>query len=301
MMRTRTKKNILEKAETLNQKNDRNQAQKEESLMFLSTAVEIGNKILCCIPVKYLKIDHEMYQRPLQKNFKYLLDNWDDNKCDALTVNYREDGFFYVINGQHRSEVARMKGITQLVCDVFVGLTLKEEAELFVGQYDGTSKLSPIDSYRANIIRGEKIDTLIGKVCDRYGIRVTADKGTMVLGSLTVARRILKPVKDSSGKYHTSEDNTKILEWIFDIFRDGNWNGYKDTYNADMMQALWYIWRNNQGNLHTAKNRLTIYFQGSSPKELKAIGNLKYPDCGHGGGIYRVMMDIVNGETPLAA
>ena len=60
------------------------------------------------------------------------------------------------------------------------------------------------------------------------------------------------------------------------------------------MQSLWYVWRNNQGSLNTAKNKLIKFFMNSSPKELKSFGNLEYPECGHGGGIYRIMMDIIN-------
>lgn len=236
-----------------------------------------------------------MYQRPLQKNFKYLLDNWDSDKCDPITVNYRNDGFFYIINGQHRESAAEVLGIKQIVCDVFVGLSLKEEADLFAGQYDGTTKLNPIDSYRANIIRGEEIDTLIREVCDKYGVSVTHDKAPKVLGSLTVVRNIVKPsVTDSGGKSNDASENVKIVEWIFDIFRQSGWESYKDTYNADMMQSLWYVWRNNQDILTTAKRKLINFFKTSSPKEVKSLGNIEYPDCGHGGGIYRVMTDIIN-------
>jgi len=264
-------------------------------LTFLNTAVEIGNKIFCCILVKLLKIDHEMYQRPLQKNFKYLLDNWDNNKCDPITVNYRSDGHFYIINGQHRETVAEMLGITQIVCDVFVGLTLKEEADLFAGQYDGTTKLNPVDSYRANIIRGEEIDTLIKKVCDKYGVSVTHNKAPKVLGRLTVVRNIVKSsVNNAGGKSSDAKENVKIVVWIFDIFKRSGWENYKDTYNADMMQSLWYVWRNNQDILTIAKRKLIEFFESSSPKEIKALGKIKYSDCGHGGGIYRVMMDIIN-------
>lgn len=66
-------------------------------------------------------------------------------------------------------KLQRQKGlINQIVCDVFVRVSLKEEAELFAGQYEGTTKLNPIHSYRANIIRGEEVDTLIKEVCDKY-------------------------------------------------------------------------------------------------------------------------------------
>ena len=54
------------------------------------------------------------------------------------------------------------------------------------------------------------------------------------------------------------------------------------------------VWRNNQDILTTAKRRLIEFFEKSSPKEVKALGNIEYTDFGHGSGIYRVMMDIIN-------
>lgn len=65
MNKTRTKRDLLETMENLNSQNQKNKEQKEEAYAFLNTAVEIGNKIFCCIPIKMLRIDHEMYQRPL--------------------------------------------------------------------------------------------------------------------------------------------------------------------------------------------------------------------------------------------
>lgn len=124
---------------------------------------------------------------------------------------------------------------------------------------------------------------------------VTHDKAPKVLGSLTIVRNIVKPsVTNSGGKSSDASENVKIVDWIFDIFKQSGWENYKDTYNADMMQSLWYVWRNNQEMLTTAKRKLITFFENSSPKELKALGNIEYPDRGHGGGIYRAMMDIIN-------
>lgn len=58
------------------------------------------------------------------------------------------------------------------------------------------------------------------------------------------------------------------------------------------------MWNNNQNILETVENKLIDFFKTSSPKELKALGNLNYPDCGHGGGIYRVMLEIINESEP---
>ncbi len=85
MKDTRTKRELLETMERLNKQDKKNKEQKEEALTFLNTTVEIGNKIFCCIPIKMLRIAHDMYQRPLQKSFKYLLDNWDSNKPELFT------------------------------------------------------------------------------------------------------------------------------------------------------------------------------------------------------------------------
>lgn len=295
MEKTRTKRQLLETMEKLNKQNTLNMQQKEDALTFLNTAVEIGNKIFCCIPVRMLKVDHEKYQRPLQKNFKYLLDNWDSDQCDPIVVNYRADGYYYVIDGQHRATAVQTLGITQIVCDVFVGLTLEEEADKFVTQYDGTTKLKAIDSYRANIIRKQEIDTLIKEVCDKYGLTITKERAPKMFGSLTIARRIVKPsATNSGGKSSNPRENLKIMEWIFDIFKQSEWEGYDDTYNSDMMQCLWYVWRNNQNALATAQRKLIEFFKTTSPKGVKSLGNVKYPECGHGGGIYRVLMDAIN-------
>lgn len=195
MREERSKRKMLQTMEKLNKKDMKNLEQKAEALSLLNNAVEIGNKVFCYIPVKMFRIDHDAYQRPLQSSVKNIMDNWENDKCDPITVNYRSDGYYYVINGQHRIEAARAKGILQIVADVFVGLTIKEEANLFAGQYDGVTKLNPIDSFKANVTRGEEIDTLIKGVCNKYGVSVPRKKVPKVLGSLTVIRRIVTPSK----------------------------------------------------------------------------------------------------------
>lgn len=70
MNETRTERDLLETMEKLNRQNKKNTEQKEEAFIFLNTAVEIGNKIFCCIPVKLLRIDHEMYLASITKEFQ---------------------------------------------------------------------------------------------------------------------------------------------------------------------------------------------------------------------------------------
>ena len=295
----RNKEKMIELMEKMNAENSKNKGQKDDALSFFSGAIPIGNKVFCCIPEKLLKIDHENYQRPLESSINKISDNWNDDKCDAITVNYRNDGYFYVINGQHRTEAARKNGIKNLLCDVFVGLSLAEEAELFVTQYDGNTKIRPTDSYRANILRGEIVDTTIKNICDEYGLTITRAKVPCSMKSITVVRRIVNQGikgKDEAEQKVICESNAEKVRWIFDIISKSGWNAYADAYNADVMQSLSYVWNGTQNKRKTAMNRLIEVLSNSSPMGVKSLGNIKYPDMGHGGGVYRVFMDVVEGR-----
>ncbi|QEX37296.1 ParB/Srx family N-terminal domain-containing protein [Staphylococcus lugdunensis] len=48
------------------------------------------------------------YQSPVKENqVKRILKNFDKDSLDAITVNLRPNGFYYIIDGQHRVEVLK--------------------------------------------------------------------------------------------------------------------------------------------------------------------------------------------------
>ena len=85
---------------------------KNSPAIFLSNAHTIGGKKFVFLPVSELKIDHG-YQRPIRSKIKRMVREWDYNLCDVILVSYR-DGKFYVVDGQHRVEAARQKGVEML-------------------------------------------------------------------------------------------------------------------------------------------------------------------------------------------
>lgn len=259
--------------EKLNKENMLNKSEKALAVTLFKNAVKVGNKIFLEIPLELLKIDHEMYQRPLQRHVRTIAKGWKDDKCDPLMVNYRNDGFFYVIDGQHRYEAALMRGIESLVCVIFVGLTIKEEADLFTEQNEGTKKLSPYDTYKANLCRGEAIDTQIQEACNNYGIRVEKANLVKTLKSVTAARSIVK----SYGK--------ESLDWIFNLLQDCGWNNFKETYTADMMQSLNNIRINYIDSLTYVRTTLIDFFKDSCPKEVIAFANAEYPQYGRANSV----------------
>lgn len=106
------------------------------------------------------------------------------SKVGILVTSLREDGFYYVLDGQNRAELMRKVGLapeTQVRCEVFVGLTKKEEAAIFLARND-----------KQNV---DKID--------KHGVATTEeDPATMALNASlgSVGLRIGK---------HPSEDSTQ--------------------------------------------------------------------------------------------
>ena len=281
----RSKESMLAEMIRLNEENSLNMDNKRLSLSLFKNSTKTGNKIFLEIPVSLLKVDTDMYQRTLQRHVRVIARNWNDDKCDPLMVNYRSDGFFYVIDGQHRLEAAKMRGIESLVCIVFVGLSIKEEADLFTEQNEGTKKLSPFDTFKANLCRGNETDVLINNICHKYGIEVKRENRVRTLKSVTVARKIVQ----SGGK--------ESLEWIFSMFKKSGWDNFKETYTADLIYGMYTTKVNNTECLKTAEKALVNFFIKSSPREVAALGNSEYPQYGRQVRINMILDEIIREGT----
>lgn len=281
----RTKEGMLKEMKKLNTENNLNPDIKALSTTLFENAIKIGNKIFLCIPTSLMKIDHDMYQRALQRHVRMIAKNWNDDKCDPLMVNYRNDGYFYVIDGQHRLEAALMRNIERLVCVVFVGMSIKEEADIFTEQNEGTKKLSPYDTYKANICRGEEIDTKIDTVCKRYGIKVVKSSSIKTLRSVTAARKIVK----NSG--------AATLDWIFYIFKKSGWDNFKESYSSCIMMGLYNIRMIYSKNIPKIENIIINFFKTSSPKEITALGNAEYPQYGPVVRINKILVEIIKSDN----
>lgn len=280
----RTKETMIATMQRMNKENGYNTEEKKMAITLLKNAQKVGNKVFLEIPLSLMRVDHEMYQRALQRHVRTIAKNWNDDKCDPPMVNYRNDGYFYLIDGQHRFEAAAMRGLDSLVCCVFVGLSIKEEADLFTEQNEGTKKLSPFDTYKANLCRGEHIDTQIQEVCNKYGIKVEPGAGIRKLKSVTIARKIVR----CSGK--------DTLDWIFGLISMCGWNNFKDTYGADVLQALYNVSTNYHDDLDDVKNKLVEFFQVSSPSEIAALGNVEFPQHGRAIRFNMILDEVIKDE-----
>src|SRR5436190_6658837 len=99
------------------------------------------------LPVGQLFIDVS-YQRHTDEGLLHrLIKNWADNYSGCLEVNRRPDGVHAVFDGGHRTKAAleRFGENHRLLCKVFEGLTVEEEANLFVELNKSRKPIKVID------------------------------------------------------------------------------------------------------------------------------------------------------------
>ena len=242
----------------------------------MANSYTLWGKKIADIPLNLLELDHS-YQRVETGNAKNIADNWDDNACEFLLVSYR-NGKFYVIDGQHRMIAAKIKGIESLPCVILVGLTKSEEARRFSVQGVGRKKLTPNDTFKANIECGNTeykevaTDMEIKRICDKYGLMITKGNFNLQcspkrLRSISRSRRII----DSAG--------SECFEWILDTVTNSNWDECSDAYEKDMLILLknYYVEHNRIGNLEQATEKLITVMNSMTPKEIIAQAVATYP------------------------
>ena len=80
----------------------------------------------------YTYNDILIYQRIIKpEKIKEMVADWKPNSVGTPEVSFR-DGVYWLIDGNHRRVAATQLGLTHLYCKVHTGLTIQEEAKMFV-------------------------------------------------------------------------------------------------------------------------------------------------------------------------
>lgn len=107
----------------------------------------------------------------------------------TITVSHRNNGSYHVIDGQHRVAAVRLADgdDAKVLCRVFDGLTLAEEAEMF-RLLNNTAKPQALDLFRVRIIAGDPDALAIVDILHRYGWAVGQAQAGHIAAASAVER-----------------------------------------------------------------------------------------------------------------
>lgn len=127
------------------------------------------------IPVADLIVD-TMVQREAfdDRRVVKILKEFNPAALGTITVSQREDGTLVIVDGWHRWEAVRRVSDNQgeLYCEVFSGLSLAEEAQLFLDK-NNTNQVRILDKFKVRVTKGEDFAREIKDILSSYHWNVT--------------------------------------------------------------------------------------------------------------------------------
>jgi len=120
------------------------------------------------------------YGRPIRPHWvTRLVREWDKRKQGVLLVSQRADDRFYTMTGNHRVAAKLATGETDYAfdCLVYTGLTLAEEAAIYLSQDSETLRHTVADDFPAMLLRGDETAAGVDRVVRSLDLTVARYSG----------------------------------------------------------------------------------------------------------------------------
>lgn len=123
------------------------------------------------LTIDKLLVDYS-YQRDLDsKRANKIAKDFMPELLGSILVSKRNDGSFYIIDGNHRVNAAKIVGEKMIPATIIRGLSVEEEAELFHKSNVGQKKTTYNENLKASITAGNDTAVNYKRVLDESGIK----------------------------------------------------------------------------------------------------------------------------------
>lgn len=124
---------------------------------------------------EYLELDtlhtDPRYQRAVSTaKVREIAQHFNERAVGVLTISERANGERVVLDGQHRRDAMKLKNRTVGLCEVYRGLTLEEEAQIFIAKNSVRKNPEAIDVFRARLIAGDEKALLLKSIVEDFGL-----------------------------------------------------------------------------------------------------------------------------------
>lgn len=126
------------------------------------------------IKITDLKIDPS-YQRTIEgtgsKNIIKIARDFDWTKFSTVIVAPIEGGLFAIVDGQHRTTAAALRGIEKVPCQVIVA-DRRQQAAAFAAVNSVLTAMSSMQVHAARVVAGDPQAVLLNKICAEAGVTI---------------------------------------------------------------------------------------------------------------------------------
>ncbi|WP_030518208.1 ParB/Srx family N-terminal domain-containing protein [Nocardia sp. NRRL WC-3656] len=174
--------------------------------------------------IKDLQIDVEAQRTLGERRAQSMASTWVHEARGTLIVSKREDGSYFLVDGQHRKRAMELLKIEKTPCEVHHGLTQTEEAILFLIKNRESSKPNAIDEYKIGLTGGIPLFVDTEQVLKEKGLQVGATS-TNSVGAVAGILRI------------TETYGPEVLKRTLDVAEEA-WGRTAETWDGMLLGGL---------------------------------------------------------------
>lgn len=189
------------------------------------------------------------YQRRLQPgHVKKIVREFDPVYLGLPDVSEREDGTFWVMDGQNRLAACRLflgEGWEKqhVECLVYSGMSLEDEAEFFEKR-NMTKQLTPWAKFKARLTAGEHIATEIVRIATEAGFTVAENHGLRCVAALEWVY--------TGVRSHNAADGPKNLARTLGVLAKA-WGTQEPFPNGDIVYGVGMFLERYNGEIDMAR------------------------------------------------
>lgn len=143
------------------------------------------------IPASELLVDRRVQRDELsQRKVEKIFSEFNDDALGVIFVSRRKDRGLYIIDGWHRTEAAKRKDSEYpLTCHVFEGLTLVQEAEMFL-DLNFSTQPSLLEKFKVRLSAEDPDSVTIDQITRNRGWKVDPQPGSGSIQAIGALYRI---------------------------------------------------------------------------------------------------------------
>jgi hypothetical protein len=194
------------------------------------------------LPVADLQVDYDYQHQPYAKAIDDLNRQFQVRHCGPILVNEREDTTRWILDGQTRHAVHKLRQFRWIVAEMLYGLTQAEEAAVYLLKCINTKRM-PVDFFLAEYVARVPLAVLIHDVLAKREIEIesyaTAQRSRTanprpVVNCVTYLKRMIRrePTEEGTGK-----PTGEVLGMTLDLIHD-TWEYSGNSLTANFLDTL---------------------------------------------------------------
>jgi len=143
------------------------------------------------VEIDTLKIDTEAQRNLNVKRAESIAAGLIVDALGSIVVSERGDGSRYVVDGMHRTEACRIKGLKTIKAEIHYGLNQQQEATLFLIKNRESAKVSTLDEYKVGLTAGDALCVSVDRVLKKHSLGL-GSSSTNSVGAVSAVLRITR-------------------------------------------------------------------------------------------------------------